>query len=1433
MNIIHIFDLRLTMKRLLIFLTFLAAVAHTAIADHVVGSDILYKCLGNGKYEITFKFYRDCNGCNVAGNGGGGTGAQCGHPVINITGANGSCNGVGKGNVTMTPIGFVDITQLCGTTKSRCDRGSFPYGIEEHTYKGIVDFSTLISQGCCKFKISTTIYVRSTTITTGAANQGFYTDATIDACNNLCNNSPIYTSKPVAIICLGQDFVFNNGALDTLDVGDSLSYALAPAYQGASSQVSYSGQFSPQRPMTFLGFPNTGFTQPGGFRLDSLTGDLTFRPAKKDETGLIVIEVTEWRKINGTMTEIGRTRRDMQVIVVSCPDNKIPVIYPPFRTNACANQTVCMDIETFDPDSTRDTVKISWNAGIPGAKFTHNNGKARFASGTVCWTPNTSHVSNIPYTFTIQAKDDACPLNGVAIRAFSIYVHETPEATRTYTKLACGNVWIKSQAKKNYVGGLQAKWVVKDSNGKAYNSWSTLADDTIQMRPGKNFVTLTLNTTIPCISTYIDTVIIDPYVQVTLPPDTLICEGSQTIFTAAIKNGKPAYHFSWNASTTDTLPTFPFALQKDTSFYVTVNDVEGCVHSDTVNITYGKKPLIHLDTGQRICFYNTIQLDAGNDTFPSTYKYLWNTSDTSRKITVKDSNSYIARVTDSLGCSNRDTFRLYVNQVPVSAGPNQKICFADTATLIATGAQTYNWYLVPGTTPIGNKDTLKVPLTTPQSFAVYAQLTKGGVTCEHYDTVDVAINQLPTINFATIKEKCEKSNPFYLINDGILPPTLTNGNWTCVDDPDWVQGNFFIVDSVRVTPPAFTKLITLRYTVSDINGCKKSSNTTFSVIRLPEIVLKDTSVCADKGKVDLKQLVLPPTSTAPGNWQWSSTTNEANTAIESNGKNALFNLSKVTQGQSYPLCLKTVNTYNCENTNCLTITVREVPIVDAGFVAPVCENDTIFRLNQASPPGGVWQSTSTGFVNNTWFNPALVSAGQTYPLTYTYDIPGNFCPVTDSLFITIKPKPIITLTPPANVCSDTGTINLMDLVNPKGGIWSGIGVATNGSFNATNNSGTTTIKYDYQGLNFCKNNITSSFSVQTTPKVSLNQPGPACIGFPFNLSSQYTDAGGVNWTTAGSGNFTTPSLPNTDYNASTGDLAAGNVKVFVTTTGNGICKPATQSVTINIYPNPSASISYTPDAGCEPLPVSFTSITDLPNNATYEWNFGNPSNTTSTLQNPLYTYEENGTYTVNLKVISEYGCDNDASPVVVTVHPVPVANIAADYWLTTVLQTAIQFSNISTIDNPGSIDTLLWSFGDVNNTTSTMPNPTFEYPPDSATYLVSLRVASNKGCVAQTSRPLKVLPQLTAFIPNAFSPEGSGMIENERFWVTANSFTSFSIKIYTRWGETVYTSNNIKEGWDGNYKGIPAQQDVYVYLVNFTGQDGKDYAYKGTLTLLR
>ncbi len=88
------------------------------------------------------------------------------------------------------------------------------------------------------------------------------------------------------------------------------------------------------------------------------------------------------------------------------------------------------------------------------------------------------------------------------------------------------------------------------------------------------------------------------------------------------------------------------------------------------------------------------------------------------------------------------------------------------------------------------------------------------------------------------------------------------------------------------------------------------------------------------------------------------------------------------------------------------------------------------------------------------------------------------------------------------------------------------------------------------------------------------------------------------------------------------------------------------------------------------------------------------------------------------------------------------------------------------------------------------------------------------------------------FFPTAFSPNGDGLNDYARLVGDVSVVDDFTLRIYNRWGEAVYQSNDAGKGWDGYYKGQKAEVGTYYYLVRYK-YDGEEELLKGDLLLVR
>jgi gliding motility-associated-like protein len=111
---------------------------------------------------------------------------------------------------------------------------------------------------------------------------------------------------------------------------------------------------------------------------------------------------------------------------------------------------------------------------------------------------------------------------------------------------------------------------------------------------------------------------------------------------------------------------------------------------------------------------------------------------------------------------------------------------------------------------------------------------------------------------------------------------------------------------------------------------------------------------------------------------------------------------------------------------------------------------------------------------------------------------------------------------------------------------------------------------------------------------------------------------------------------------------------------------------------------------------------------------------------------------------------------------------------------------------------------------------------------------NSKGCASNDTINVIVIEDCgEMFVPNAFSPNGSGDARNEQLRVEGICLETLTFMIFDRWGEKIFETRNQAIGWDGTYKGEKCNTGVYVYRLEGKTYDGKAYSLKGNVTLVR
>lgn len=139
-----------------------------------------------------------------------------------------------------------------------------------------------------------------------------------------------------------------------------------------------------------------------------------------------------------------------------------------------------------------------------------------------------------------------------------------------------------------------------------------------------------------------------------------------------------------------------------------------------------------------------------------------------------------------------------------------------------------------------------------------------------------------------------------------------------------------------------------------------------------------------------------------------------------------------------------------------------------------------------------------------------------------------------------------------------------------------------------------------------------------------------------------------------------------------------------------------------------------------------------------------------------------------------------------------------------------------------------WEFGDGN--TSTMVHPSNVYT-EPGIYYVTLYAENEIGCRDSITKPLRILPEFYIYVPNTITPNGDGF--NEWFEVSTINVIEFEIRIFNRWGEQLFHSNDKRFVWDATYNGQPVPDGVYVYKLSYISINGDEDTIYGHVNVLR
>ncbi len=339
------------------------------------------------------------------------------------------------------------------------------------------------------------------------------------------------------------------------------------------------------------------------------------------------------------------------------------------------------------------------------------------------------------------------------------------------------------------------------------------------------------------------------------------------------------------------------------------------------------------------------------------------------------------------------------------------------------------------------------------------------------------------------------------------------------------------------------------------------------------------------------------------------------------------------------------------------------------------------------------------------------------------------------------------------------------------------------------------------------------FSPNTIPTQCLNGNS-----FNFFANGIYGNSATFSWLFDTSSNILTSILENPkNLHFST----VGNHLIHIMVSENGCTKQRTD--VIKVLPAPIASFYTSDTIGCQPLSVSLINTSISPDQLKYNWLIEGINNTSA---NSNYIFYNQGIYSIQLVAIDTHGCsDTLIKNNYITVNPKPQAIALVNPVKTDILQPLITFN-----DNTQGIHSMLFNFGD--EYFETIPIVQHSYS-DTGKYNWFLVVTNNFGCKDTIDGIIEITETNQMYIPNSFTPNNDGI--NDEFKPVVAYYKTATLQIFDRWGISIFSTNDIRKGWNGNFKNSDnrCQIDTYIYKLNVTFTDNSEKEYKGIVTLLK
>ncbi len=327
-----------------------------------------------------------------------------------------------------------------------------------------------------------------------------------------------------------------------------------------------------------------------------------------------------------------------------------------------------------------------------------------------------------------------------------------------------------------------------------------------------------------------------------------------------------------------------------------------------------------------------------------------------------------------------------------------------------------------------------------------------------------------------------------------------------------------------------------------------------------------------------------------------------------------------------------------------------------------------------------------------------------------------------------------------------------------------------------------------------------------------------------NLSSIGTGSIFIsNWSfgDGSNGNVTNPSHK---YNL------GGVYQVELISVSNNGCQDTLESP-VEVKKSPIASFYVNSTSGCSPLCLSFSDQSEVNASSlvSQQWIFDDTTlGFISSFEECFENLSKEEDLQIDFKYIvtNDIGCQDTLElEDYLSVYHNPVSSFTINPNVTNMYEREVEMLNESI-----GADNYLWFLEET--IISEDFEPIYDYP-DTGSFDVLLIAYTINNCIDSSFQTLLIEPVENVYVPSAFTPDGDGI--NDYFNVSTFGIREdgFLLRVFNRWGEEVFRSEDAFMGWDGTYKGSPSKSDVYVYRLIYNDLNFEIQEAKGTVTLMR